>query len=40
MHKIYTHIAQSDITRYQTAMADFYSKKREVNANENANDKE
>lgn len=27
MHKIYTHIAQSDITRYQTAMADFYAKK-------------
>lgn len=33
MHKIYTHIAQSDIARYQTAMADFYSK----NANKNAN---
>lgn len=40
MHKIYTHIAQSDITRYQTAMADFYSKKREENANENANNEE
>ena len=37
MHKIYTHIAQSDITRYQNAMADFYSKKKEENANENAN---
>lgn len=35
VHKIYTHIAQSDITRYQTAMADFYSK----NANENAKSK-
>lgn len=37
MHKIYTHIAQSDIARYQTAMADFYSKKKDKNANENAN---
>ena len=27
MHKIYTHIAQSDIDRYKTAMADFYSEK-------------
>lgn len=25
MHKIYTHIAQKDITRYKTAIADFYS---------------
>lgn len=25
MHGIYTHIAQSDITRYQTAMTEFYS---------------
>jgi len=25
MHNIYTHIAQSDITRYQTAMTEFYS---------------
>ena len=24
MHEIYTHIAQSDIQRYKTAMADFY----------------
>lgn len=27
MHKIYTHIAQSDIKRYQTAMGNFYGKK-------------
>lgn len=27
MHKIYTHIAQSDIKRYQTAMTRFYSKR-------------
>lgn len=26
MHKIYTHIAKADITRYQTAMTAFYSK--------------
>ena len=26
MHKIYTHIAKSDMTRYQTAMTDFYAK--------------
>ena len=25
MHQIYTHIAQSDITRYQNAMAEFYA---------------
>lgn len=25
MHKIYTHIAKSDITRYQTAMTNFYA---------------
>ena len=25
MHKIYTHIAKSDITRYQTKMADFFA---------------
>jgi len=25
MHKIYTHIAKSDIERYQTAMMQFYS---------------
>ena len=24
MHEIYTHIAQSDIQRYKTAMAEFY----------------
>lgn len=34
MHKIYTHIARADITRYQTAMTAFYSE----NANENANE--
>lgn len=27
MHKIYTHIAQSDIKRYQAAMGNFYGKK-------------
>lgn len=38
MHKIYTHIAKSDISRYQTAMMDFYSpKKTDENANEIAN---
>ena len=37
MHKIYTHIARSDMTRYQTAMTDFYSKKEKENANKNAN---
>jgi len=37
MHKKYTHIAKSDISRYQTAMADFYAKKGSKNANENAN---
>lgn len=36
MHKIYTHIAQQDFTRYQTAVADFFQGK---NANENANKK-
>lgn len=36
MHKIYTHIAQSDIKRYQTAMTKFFSSE---NANENANEK-
>ena len=25
MHKIYTHIAQSDIERYKTKLADFYN---------------
>ncbi len=41
MHKKYTHIAKSDISRYQTAMADFYSKdsKKAKNANKNANKK-
>lgn len=33
MHKIYTHIATSDITRYQTQLAEFFK-----NANENANE--
>ena len=40
MNKIYTHIAQSDITRYQTEMANFYAGKHgseKENANENAN---
>lgn len=40
MHKIYTHIAQSDISRYKTEMADFYSRKpseASQNANKNAN---
>lgn len=35
MHKIYTHIARTDIARYQTEMANFY--KGEENANKNAN---
>jgi integrase len=35
MHKIYTHIARSDIEHYKSAMSDFY-KSRE-NANKNAN---
>ena len=42
MNKIYTHIAKSDITRYQTEMAAFYSGKtveKGKNANENANEK-
>ncbi len=42
MNRIYTHIAKSDITRYQTEMAAFYSGKTEEdnkNANENANEK-
>ena len=33
MRKIYTHIAQTDIARYQAAVGDFFK-----NANENAND--
>lgn len=37
MEKIYTHIAQSDITRYKTEMAKFFERKPK-NANENAND--
>jgi len=32
MHKIYTHIARSDVSRYQNKMTDFFK-----NANENAN---
>lgn len=42
MNKIYTHIARSDISRYQTEMAAFYAGKcteNEKNANENANKK-
>ena len=42
MNKIYTHIAKSDITRYQTEMAAFYSgktKEEDKNANKNANKK-
>lgn len=35
MHNIYTHIARSDIERYQKAIGDFYSSD---NANKNAND--
>lgn len=35
MHKIYTHIAQSDMTRYQNALTDFF--KHDENANKNAN---
>lgn len=35
MKKIYTHISQSDVKRYEDAFADFFSK----NANENANEK-
>lgn len=38
MHKIYTHIAKSDIERYQTAMTEFYNgKSKRKNANKNAN---
>lgn len=33
MHKIYTHIAQSDFARYQTAMSDFYSGKTDQKEN-------
>lgn len=29
MHKIYTHVARKDISRYQTALADFYNPKKE-----------
>ena len=32
MQKIYTHIAQSDLSRYETALTDFFK-----NANKNAN---
>jgi len=35
MHKIYTHIARSDIDHYKSAMSDFYNRKE--NANKNAN---
>lgn len=38
MHKIYTHIAKSDIKRYQTAMTAFYADALSKNANENANE--
>lgn len=40
MHKIYTHIAKSDITRYQTKMTDFFCGKTETtkeNGNQNGN---
>ena len=37
MHSIYTHIAQSDITRYQTRMTTFFKQHSAENANENAN---
>ena len=33
MHKIYTHIAKSDITRYQTAMTAFYAGASDKNGN-------
>lgn len=33
MSKIYTHIAQSDIERYQTAMTEFYTGKQKENGN-------
>lgn len=33
MSKIYTHIAQSDMERYQTAMTEFYTGKKEENGN-------
>lgn len=38
MHRIYTHIARSDIERYQKAIGDFYSHQPNENANENANE--
>lgn len=38
MHKIYTHIAQSDIERYRKAIGDFYSGNANKNANESQND--
>lgn len=38
MHRIYTHIAQSDIERYRKAIGDFYSAATDENANKNAND--
>lgn len=38
MHKIYTHIAQQDILRYQTEMAAFYKNEISKNANKNANE--
>lgn len=39
MHAIYIHIAQSDISRYQTAMTKFYGGTVKKNANKNANKK-
>ena len=33
MSKIYTHIAQSDVDRYQTAMTAFYTGKQKENGN-------
>ena len=33
MHRIYTHIAQADMTRYQNAMTSFFSHEKKENAN-------
>ena len=37
VHKIYTHVARSDIKRYKTAISDFYAKPERKNAKQNAN---
>lgn len=37
MHRIYTHIAQQDITRYKGVLSDFYERKKKESANKNAN---